>query len=432
VAAATATTASAKGTPAVTATPNTGIGTGTAITVDATGFPAKTKLFVAECNSDSSAPTIGALGVPGTPQVSVGCSAFNQLGASKTTKAGAASGTLIALAPGQVGPPGNGNDSSGGSGQADAANFPCPANPANGTGCVAEVIDSADAMATAPITFTPVVTTSKPTTGCTPSGSKTVTEAAGVGSGKGTATVSPVNCVSAGTVLTITATNLLPNDLGSILECNGAANMPTVTFVGNPIPVGCSSITAHIFTSSSSGGENAKFTVLAGVVGPPATGTDSAGNSAAADAAHYPCPPTGSTNGEGCGIAVGTSKPAAGPAQGAAAQPAAATSGDQVVVPIAFSSKPGTSPGGGTGGGGGSTSPSGGSGASTAANSSTTGSGTSTSSSSLAFTGPGAGLWLIAGVGMVLIGFGCLVMAYGDVPRRLLIGATHRGAHTRH
>lgn len=430
-----ATTASAKATPAVTAAPDTGLTSGAAVTVDATGFPAKTKLFVAECNSDNSAPTIADGFVKGSPTVSVGCSAFNPLGASKTDKTGAASGTLI-VSTGQVGPPFNGTDSSGGSAQTDAANFPCPAVDA-GTGCVAEVIDSAGDVATTPIMFVPVTTTTTQPGACSPSGSTTVDELSTVGSGDASVTVSPTKCVSAGTPVTVTATNLLPNDLGSILECNTAANQPTVTFVGTAIPVGCSGAAAHIFTSSASGGESTKFTILAGVIGPPTSGTDSAGHDAAADAKNFPCPPTGSANGSGCAIVVGDEAPAAGPAQGAA-QPAAAdpSGGDQVVVPVAFSSNPGTSPGGGgggtsPGGGGGSTSPSGGGGASTAANSSTSsGTGTSTSSGSLAFTGPGAGLWLLAGMGMVLIGFGCLVMAYGDVPRRLLIGATHRGAHS--
>ena len=50
------------------------------------------------------------------------------------------------------------------------------------------------------------------------------------------------------------------------------------------------------------------FTVKEGVVGPPATGTDSSGGNAATDAAKYPCPPTQTQINEGvsCTIGYGT------------------------------------------------------------------------------------------------------------------------------
>jgi hypothetical protein len=438
----TAVTASATS-PVVALSASTGLTAGQHITVNGTGFSPKQAYFIQECNTDPSAPTVPVPGFPKTKATtpdSVGCSAPQTPSGLKTDKAGAFEIPFpFIIANGTVGPPATGTDSAGNDAATDAAKFPCPANPA-GTGCAIVVTDAKGVVASAAITVVapkpPPPPPPPPPTSCSPSGSKTVTESASAGSGTGSLTISPVECVSAGTHLTLTASGLLKSDLGSLLECNTSTGEPTVSFSGNAIPVGCTNATAKLFTTTASGGLPAgdSFTVAAGVVGPPASGTDSAGHSAAADAANYPCPATKSTGG-GCAIVLGDLAPAAGPAKGAAAPAADPSGGDQIVVPIAFSTtNPGTtSPGGGSTPPGGSTSPA--TGTQTGATSSSSGgsgaSSTAASSSSLAFTGSGPGLRGLAGVGLVLLGLGCLLMALGDSRKRLILAFTPRGIHTR-
>ncbi len=108
-----------------------------------------------------------------------------------------------------------------------------------------------------------------------------------------------------------------------MLECNNDPSQPTVLVAGiEQAPVGCTNPLLKIVSTSASGAVPAtNFTVATGTVGPPSAGTDSAGNSAATDAALYPCPPTAAqiTAGDSCVIAYGT--------QG----------GTQVQQPISFS-----------------------------------------------------------------------------------------------
>lgn len=59
------------------------------------------------------------------------------------------------------------------------------------------------------------------------------------------------------------------------------------------IPVSCSDPVYKVKTTTATGKlGSTSFTIETGVVGPPATGKDSAGHSASADAKEYPCPPT--------------------------------------------------------------------------------------------------------------------------------------------
>ena len=133
--------------------------------------------------------------------------------------------------------------------------------------------------------------------------------------------------------------------------------------------------------------------MVVGTTGPPTTGTDSAGKPGSTDAAAYPCPPTPAQTADTCVIAVGD------------------IGGDKVVVPIAFNpggvgTSPPTSPGVKS-----STSPKPITKASSAA--------TKTSSGSLAFTGPGPGLWWVGLIGVVLMMAGGLMLLVVDEPRRL-------------
>jgi hypothetical protein len=132
-----------------------------------------------------------------------------------------------------------------------------------------------------------------------------------------------------GQVLNWAASGMTPNALGSIIECNGDPTAPTIAFMGNNIPVGCSPV--HLAFVSAAGTASGTFTIIGGPaqtpVGPPvANQTDSAGHPGAQDALNYPCPPTQAQVNLGivCVLAYGTT---AGP-------------GDQVFQPIHFQGEP--------------------------------------------------------------------------------------------
>lgn len=95
--------------------------------------------------------------------------------------------------------------------------------------------------------------------------------------------------------------------IGGITECNNATGQPTVAFLGQQIPVGCSG--PKVVQAPGGTFSNQSFTVHAGTVGPPGPGQDSAGHDGAADAAQYPCQPTAAQAAAGaqCTIAFGTS-----------------------------------------------------------------------------------------------------------------------------
>jgi Neocarzinostatin family len=119
--------------------------------------------------------------------------------------------------------------------------------------------------------------------------------------------VSPSTGLAAGDVVTVTGTGFDDSSTGAVLECNNDASQPTIAFAGNTIPVSCTDPLDSLNTTTSGGDLSAKFTIKMGTVGPPTTGTDSSGGSAATDAASYPCPPTPTqvTAGDSCVITFG-------------------------------------------------------------------------------------------------------------------------------
>jgi len=306
-----------------------------------------------------------------------------------------------------LGPPASGNDSAGINGTTDAVNYPCPptqAQVAAGVSCELLFVDAKGEQAWQDLTFTTAfstttTTSSPPTTlvacnGVAKSATATNTKAP---HNVGTVTVTPATCLVGGTSVTVTATGLVPNSLGSILECNNDASQPTVIYDGTAIPVSCSKVA--LITTSASGGllaANEAFTVLETsptfTIGPPAAGTDSTGGSAATDAASYPCPPTAAqvTAGVGCVIAVGD------------------LGGDQVAVPISFNTAVPPPANGGAGA------------TTTTVAKAATKAATKTKASSLAFTGTGPGLWWLALVGSLLVLLGAFMLAVVDGPRRFL------------
>jgi hypothetical protein len=123
-----------------------------------------------------------------------------------------------------------------------------------------------------------------------------------------TVMVTPGSCLVAGVQVSVTAVGLVPQSIGSITECNSDPGQPTMSYLGATIPVSCSK---PVIISTSATGTippaDQAFTITEGTVGPPATGTDSSGGSAATDAALYPCPPTAAqlAAGDVCTIDVG-------------------------------------------------------------------------------------------------------------------------------
>lgn len=124
----------------------------------------------------------------------------------------------------------------------------------------------------------------------------------------GTMTVSPSTGLSPGQTVTLSGSGFAATSTGNLLECNDAPNEPTVHLgapVNSDVGVGCTApaLAPNALTSTSATGTVTKSYALAGsaTVGPPCgagdlistcPATDSAGQSPAADAANYPCPPT--------------------------------------------------------------------------------------------------------------------------------------------
>jgi hypothetical protein len=148
--------------------------------------------------------------------------------------------------------------------------------------------------------------------------------------------VSPTTGLLDGQLLTVTGSGYAPNTVGGPVECNDAPGQPTVQIDGFAIGVSCdvpafgASYPFNIPQAddfSPTGTLSASFVVHTGVVGPPALGTDSAGHSAAADAALYPCPPTPVQQADGdiCRLTVGDSDGNSASVPLAFAAPVAAT-----------------------------------------------------------------------------------------------------------
>src|SRR5438132_1572777 len=124
----------------------------------------------------------------------------------------------------------------------------------------------------------------------------------------GSITVSPRTGLSNGQSITVAGSGLVASSTGTIVECNNDPNQPNVTVAGNAVPVSCTNPLSTLITTDKNGTLAPKaFVVHTGVTGPAASGTDSIGHNAAADAANYPCPPTAAqvAAGDSCVITVG-------------------------------------------------------------------------------------------------------------------------------
>ncbi len=137
--------------------------------------------------------------------------------------------------------------------------------------------------------------------------------------GKAQVTVNPGTCLKGGETVTIAGSGLASDSPGGLAECNSAAGQPTVTVAGSQVPVSCTDPLAQSVETSGRS-LDAEFTVITGITGPPASGTDSAGKPSMRAAVAYPCPPTPAQAAAGatCNINFGDA------------------GGNQVSVPIGF------------------------------------------------------------------------------------------------
>jgi hypothetical protein len=311
------TSASASG-QSISVSPHARLTAAKMVLVTGSGFLNDANGAILECNIAPGEPAtvVSIHGV--THAIPVGCT--NPVPA-KTTRMGKLASRLPVVV-GTLGSWESGSDSTGGPSAADSASYPCPPTSSQeslGVSCAFEFLDNKGQVATRSVTFNPASTTTTTTTTTMPLGCDPAMQSGT--SGPATLTVNPGTCLTGGMVVSLSGSGFTPNNLGTILECNLAPDQPTVSTLGNPAPVGCSSLTGHLATTGPTGALPATpFTVATGTVGPPATGTDSAGNDAATDAAHYPCPPAPAQVSAGvtCGFEFSDA------------------AGDTVVVPISF------------------------------------------------------------------------------------------------
>jgi hypothetical protein len=94
--------------------------------------------------------------------------------------------------------------------------------------------------------------------------------------------------------VTATGSGFSKKVAGGLAVCSTAGPEPTITVSSvtgtTQIPVSCSVPTPQ--KTNSKGGFSTVFVISSGVLGPPATGTDSTGGDAATDSQNFPCPPT--------------------------------------------------------------------------------------------------------------------------------------------
>ncbi len=266
-------------------------------------------------------------------------------------------------------------------------------------------------------TIAPTTTTTPPTVPCTPAS----TTSSG---GPPTLTADPGTCLTGGTPIAITGSGYDAKSLGIVLQCNSASGQPTVylAIAKEQVPVSCTGIAlANAITTSSTGTFSATWDAIDGVTGPPCgkagdltnpCPADSTGGDAATDAASYPCPPTPTQAAAGatCTIAFGDE------------------AGKTATTPISFAATATPS----TGGGG--VPPSTTATTAPATASSTTGStsGTAaaaaptTAASSLAFTGPGTGLYIVGAAGLFMVLLGAAVLGLSGAPSSLVLALRRR------
>jgi hypothetical protein len=270
-------------------------------------------------------------------------------------------------------------------------------------------------------TIAPTTTTTPVTVPCTP------TSATSTG-GPPTLSVDPGTCLTGGTPIAITGSGYTPNSLGIVLQCNSDTSQPEVMLgglVNQNVPVSCTGIALANGVKTGTGSFTSTWDTIDGVTGPPcgktgdliakcpadSTPTDPNAGNAEADAALYPCPPTPAQQAAGvtCTIAFGDE------------------GGKTATVPITFAANATASTG--TGGVPPSTTAT----TAPATSASTTGAAAATaapttaaSSGSLAFTGPGTGLYIIGAAGLIMLVLGATILGLSGAPGSLVLALRRR------
>jgi hypothetical protein len=298
------------------------------------------------------------------------------------------------------------------------------------TGLVGVMTFATAAGAKKTTTTTTTTTTVPPTTTTTPSTVPCTPAPATATAGSATMTVTPGTCLNGGSVVAVSGSGFDPSSTGIVLQCNGApaSDQPVValTIIGNSetLPVSCTPLVfTHAVTTTATGDIPAgtSYTVIGGKTPgppcgpgslapscPPDTGGTATGN-AVADAANYPCPPTPAQIAAGitCNISFGD--------EGGAA----------VTVPITYVQD--VVPGGDTTT---TTAP-----ATAASTAGSTAAGatpaaaapkTAASSGSLAFTGPGTGLYIIGAAGFIMVLLGAAILGLSGAPSSLALALRRR------
>jgi hypothetical protein len=453
--------ATASAAPTFSVSPDTGLTSGQVVVVSGSGFADGASGAIVECNNDPAQPTIAVLG----NQVPVSCT--NPLkNLDGTSPTGVLTSANFKVAEGTVGPPTTGTDSGSGSAATDAAAYPCPPTPSQvtaGYACTISFGDTDNDQVSQVLSFasgtgntgntgnTGTTTTSSTTTTTTTTPSSTTTSTTAPPNAPAdsptyslacTAATVPVNLpsvvtegvfetnpVAAGAVDNLKANSkAVPNSLlsgvnllngpdtglGVVIEFPTsleALTTPgaTVTFSGTlPLVVtgGIGTPSLNLtgsFTVPGTYPSNAAVVVT----GTQAGGTITAGQQTSMTVTQ---PQFTSASPLDLAVAIGsTSVPIICTSSSSETLDTATITGGNGTATPANPPSAGTS----TGSAGGSSS---GTSAKTAA----------TDPSSLAFTGPGKGIWALAIGGFVLIDLGFLVVTIYYRPRELFAMAGRR------
>ncbi len=257
---------------------------GRAVMVSASGLPPDRHGEIVECSSANPQPTVVVRGVP-TP---VSCSRPRRVRAGAE---GTFASVRFKVVDGSVGPPVSGTDSWGHPAATDAARYPCPPTAVQDSVGVFCYLKLRWGSSTADQTVEPLAFaiasqhTTSPTT--VPTAGSTISPHVAA-----TMTVTPDTNLGIDRIVVVRATGLPPHGVGVIRECNSTFPQPTIEVGGVRTPVSCTDPNGRRWTFGAYGSLGAFFRTVFGTTGPPRLGTDSSGHPAAIDARQYPCSPT--------------------------------------------------------------------------------------------------------------------------------------------
>ncbi|MGD0394872.1 MAG: hypothetical protein ABSC41_19790 [Acidimicrobiales bacterium] len=278
--AATSASSAATSGPGVPITRSTVVSDGRAVVVAGSGLPSGRTGEIAQCSSAAPQPTVVVHGIP----MPVSCTRPRRV---RVGADGTLSSIRFRVVDGKVGPPGSGTDSWGKPAATDARRYPCAPTALQasaGAYCYLLLRWGAGAgdQTVQRLTFTVA------------SGHSTAPSSAATVSPHVVAamSVAPQAELGGGQAVVVTATGLPSGGVGEIRECNSALPQPAIWVAGVRTPVSCTDPRARRWVFTAQGTLNATFTTVTGTVGPPRFGVDSWGHLAAVNATRYPCPPT--------------------------------------------------------------------------------------------------------------------------------------------